>query len=184
MGSKQLAACIVLCLCLGALPASAKKNVPAIVQPKVGEIPPDVLGKDREGNEITVSQYKGKVVIVTFWASWCGPCRSELPVLDKVQRVVGHDYLEVVAVNFKEDRKEFNGVVRANKKIALHFIADPYGRISDSYAVKSLPNMFIIGLDGRIAKVHTGYSSEMVGAFTEEMLALLPPEALKQPAGS
>src|SRR3546814_3550694 len=95
----------VLCV-LPVAPAGAGGDLPP--QPRPGDIPPDVLGNDRDGNPVTVSQYRGKVVIVTFWASWCGPCRRELPVLGKVQSIVGRDHLEVIAVNFKEDRRDFN----------------------------------------------------------------------------
>ncbi len=182
MNMRWPAICIGLFLCLAVWPAGADPALPT--SPQAGDIPPDTLGTDRDGEDITVSQYKGKVVIVTFWASWCGPCRRELPVLGKVQSAVGREHLEVIAVNFKEDRREFNAVVRANKDIALHYIRDPQGAISDSYGITAVPHMFIIGLDGKVAHVHRGYSQEMIGGFVEEMLALLPPEALSRPAGS
>jgi len=181
MKSTLIAACMAAMLCmLPVAPASAGGDLPP--QPRPGDIPPDVLGNDRDGNPVTVSQHRGKVVIVTFWASWCGPCRRELPVLGKVQSIVGRDHLEVIAVNFKEDRRDFNAVIRANKDIDLRYIRDPKGRISDSYGVKTLPNMFIVDVDGKVAHVHRGYSEEMIDGFIQEMLALLPPEALAKPA--
>ena len=177
-----IAACVAALLCLW--PASqagaGQRELPA--QPRTGDVPPDALGNDRDGNPVTVSQHRGKVVIVTFWASWCGPCRRELPMLGKVQSVVGREHLEIIAINFKEDRRDFNSVVRANRDIPLNFIRDSHGRTSDTYGVRTLPNMFIIGVDGRVAHVHRGYSEEMIDGFIQEMLELLPPEALAKPA--
>lgn len=156
----------------------------APVQPRPGDTPPDELGKDLKGNPVAVSAHKGKVVIVTFWASWCGPCRQELPVLGQLQKAVGRDHLEVIAINYKEDRKEFRDVIRANRGIALTYVHDAKGTVSDRYGVTSLPNMFIVDREGRVAHVHRGYSPEMLDGFIREMLALLPEEVLKRPAGT
>jgi len=171
-------ACLLLTVLL---PAAA--TTPA-VQPKPGEVPPDELGQSLSGEPVTVSAHKGKVVIVTFWASWCGPCRHELPILGRVQKAVGREHLEVIAVNFKEDKHELRQVIRANKDIDLTYVPDTRGVISERYGVTSLPNMFIIDRDGRIAYVHRGYSPEMVDGFIGEMLALLPEQVLKRPAGT
>ena len=154
-------------------------------QPQVGDVPPPILGKLHGGNtEVNLETYRGKVVIVTFWASWCGPCRRELPVLAHFQKVVGHDALEVIAVNFKEPRQDFLGVLRANRNLQLNYVHDGKGIASDEYGVQSLPNMFVIDRDGRIAHVHRGYSPEMLEGFIEEIMALLPADVLQRPAGS
>src|SRR5690606_30517044 len=72
MKTLLIAACLAAALCvLPTAPAWADAALPP--QPRPGDIPPDVLGNDRDGNPVTVSQHRGKVVIVTFWASWCGP---------------------------------------------------------------------------------------------------------------
>lgn len=152
-------------------------------QPAVGELPPDALGRDRSGTEQTVSMHRGKVVIVTFWASWCGPCRRELPVLGRFQRVVGKDHLEIIAINVKEPKSDYNAVVRANKDIALTWVHDTSGATSASYGVQTLPNMFVIDREGRVAHVHRGYSEERIKVFVKEIAALLPPEVLQRPAG-
>jgi thiol-disulfide isomerase/thioredoxin len=164
------------------LGASASELKP---QPRAGDIPPPILGKLHGGNtEVNLETYRGKVVILTFWASWCGPCRRELPVLAHFQKVIGHDALEVIAVNFKEPRQDFLGVLRANRKLQLNYIHDSKGIASDEYGVQSLPNMFVIDRDGRIAHVHRGYSPEMLEGFIHEIMALLPEEVLQRPAGS
>lgn len=152
-------------------------------QPKPGELPPDALGKDRKGIEQTVSGHRGKVVIVTFWASWCGPCRRELPVLGKFQRAVGRDALEVIAINVKEPRDDYLGVVRANKDLDLTWVHDSSGATSAKYGVEALPNMFIIDREGKVAHVHRGYSEDSLPVFIREITDLLPPEVLRRPAG-
>ena len=170
------------CLWLAALLA-ASSGVQAADQPQqpgIGEAPPTIGLKDRGGSVIDLAALQGKVVVVTFWASWCGPCRRELPMLGKVQEVVGREHLEVIAVNFKEPRRDFNAVIRANKDLDLTYVHDERGIVSDRYGVTALPNMFIIGQDGLIAQTHRGYSENVLQSFMQELLELLPEEALQR----
>ena len=170
------------CLWLAALLA-ASSGVQAAEQPQqpgIGEAPPTIGLKDRGGSVIDLAAMQGKVVVVTFWASWCGPCRRELPMLGKVQEVVGREHLEVIAVNFKEPRRDFNAVIRANKDLDLTYVHDERGIVSDRYGVTALPNMFIIGQDGLIAQTHRGYSENVLQSFMQELLELLPEEALQR----
>ena len=170
------------CLWLVALLA-ASSGVQAAEQPQqpgIGEAPPTIGLKDRGGSVIDLAALQGKVVVVTFWASWCGPCRRELPMLGKVQEVVGREHLEVIAVNFKEPRRDFNAVIRANKDLDLTYVHDERGIVSDRYGVTALPNMFIIGQDGLIAQTHRGYSENVLQSFMQELLELLPEEALQR----
>ena len=170
------------CLWLAALLA-ASSGVQAAEQPQqpgIGEAPPTIGLKDRGGSVIDLAALQGKVVVVTFWASWCGPCRRELPMLGKVQEVVGREHLEVIAVNFKEPRRDFNAVIRANKDLDLTYVHDERGIVSDRYGVTALPNMFIIGQDGLIAQTHRGHSENVLQSFMQELLELLPEEALQR----
>lgn len=170
----------ILCGC--ALAGMAGEPKP---QPKAGEVPPPMLGRlHGSDTQVNLADYRGKVVIVTFWASWCGPCRRELPVLAHFQQVIGRDALEVIAVNFKEPRPDFLAVVRANRKLQLDYVHDSKGAASEEYGVNSLPNMFVIDRDGTIAYVHRGYSEEMLEGFIAEVTSLLPEEVLKRPAGT
>ena len=170
------------CLWLVALLAASSgvQAAEQLQQPGIGEAPPTIGLKDRGGSVIDLAALQGKVVVVTFWASWCGPCRRELPMLGKVQEVVGREHLEVIAVNFKEPRRDFNAVIRANKDLDLTYVHDERGVVSDRYGVTALPNMFIIGQDGLIAQTHRGYSEDVLQSFMQELLELLPEEALQR----
>ncbi len=167
---------------VGILCAGVLWGVANAASPAPGEIPPDLLGNGRDGEPVTVSAHRGKVVIVTFWASWCGPCRRELPILGHLQKTVGRDHLEVIAVNLNEPREDYLGLIRANTKLKLTFVHDK-GPAAERYGVVSVPHMFIIDREGTVAHVHRGYSPDMLEGFVQEMLDLLPPEVLARPAG-
>ncbi|SIP89516.1 Thiol-disulfide isomerase or thioredoxin [Solilutibacter tolerans] len=177
---------LMLTLCVLIAPtvlAAEKQEKELPPSPGTGTSPPPDLGKDRNGNPVDLSRLKGKVVIVTFWASWCGPCRKELPVLGHFQKVVGRDALEVIAVNHKEDRRDFINVVRANRNIDLTWVPDSQGKLNDAWGVRSIPRMFIIDREGHIALRHIGYSEESLPGIIDEILSLLPEEVKSRPGG-
>ncbi|UNP27680.1 TlpA disulfide reductase family protein [Lysobacter gummosus] len=162
-----------------ATPAAARASTSS--QPRPGETPPDFLGLDLAGKPVKVSDHRGKLVVVSFWASWCAPCLRELPLLSALQTGVGREHLQVIAINLNEPRRDFDEFVRRNPELDLTYIRDP-GTAARYYAVKAVPNLFVIDQKGVIAKVHSGYSAKMVKQFAKEVADLLPPEVLRQPA--
>ena len=166
----------MLALALAAVPIfgdeqSAKGERPSLA---VGSIPEDELGKDLEGNKIRVSNYHGKVVIVSFWASWCGPCRMELPVLAGVVQSAGPDHLQVIAINYRDEYEPFKYVVNVLKDYPIVFLRrDPNSRTAKKYGVHGIPRMIIIGRDGKVAADHTGYGESMIPELVEQLNALL-----------
>ncbi|HUP98796.1 MAG TPA: TlpA disulfide reductase family protein [Usitatibacter sp.] len=139
---------------------------------KAGDVPPASLGVTRDGDAVETRQFAGKVLIVTFWASWCGPCRKELPLLEGVQRVAGKDRVQVVAVNI-EERDQFRRVARALESLTLTVTHDYNKASAAAYGVKGIPHMLIIGRDGKVQKVHRGYSEEAVDRIVAEVNAAL-----------
>ena len=144
----------------------------------IGDTPPDDLGRSHNGDEVLVSARHGKVVVVTFWATWCGYCRKELPVLAGLQEAAGTERLEVVAVN-QDDRDVYRGVLRRLKEIQLTMTHDATGKIGDAYGVKAIPHLLVIGKDGKVAFKASGYGEESL----QEILDAVNGE-LARPAGT
>jgi thiol-disulfide isomerase/thioredoxin len=152
--------------CALALPTTA-----ALAKLEVGGAPPDDLGKSKDGT-VTISQFRGRVVVVTFWASWCGPCRRELPALDVLKRAAG-DRAEVVAVNVKDSVQDYHAITRQLKGTPIIFTHDVYGRVADTYKVQSYPNLYVIDQSGRIASVHIGFGEDSLQSIIDDINALL-----------
>jgi thiol-disulfide isomerase/thioredoxin len=144
----------------------------AIAMPAKGDKAPAAIGLSRDGDTLESGQYRGKVLVVTFWASWCGPCMKELPMLESLQRVAGKDKLQVVAVNI-EDRDVFRKLAGRLSALTLTLAHDDRKRGSDAYGVKGIPHMVIIGRDGTIVKVNRGYSEESLDGILAEINSAL-----------
>ena len=134
----------------------------------IGDVPPDSLGRTPNGDEVRVSDQRGKVVVVTFWASWCGYCRRELPVLAGLQEAAGKSRMTVVAINYKDDRKVYRALVRGLKDVQLTMTHDANGAIGKAYDVDGIPRLLMIDREGKVAHVSVGYGTdsldEIVGA--------------------
>lgn len=172
---------VLLSLVVGllAVPASAASPLPGEMPPAAG-----ALGVDRQGQPVNLSDHRGKIVVVTFWASWCGPCRRELPMLEGLQKVVGKDALQVFAINWMEPRSDFVRIVRDRSWPRLDYLHDAKGELGELYGITSIPHMFVIGHDGEIAYTHRGYSAEGLPKILDEILQLLPEEVRNRPAGA
>lgn len=145
---------------------------------QLGDAPPDLLGTSQAGEEVRISDLRGKVVVVTFWASWCTYCLKEMPILEGLQRAVGNDRMEVVAINLKESRRTYRAILRQLKDVGLTMTHDRDGSISKAFGVEAVPRLFMIDKDGRVAYRHTGYSEDSLPLIVEAANALL-----RQPDG-
>ena len=120
---------------------------------------------------IHTTQFAGKVLVVTFWASWCSPCKAELPVLEGLQ-IAAKGNVKVVAVNI-EPRETFRTVYRALSSLNLTLTNDPNQWYATAYGVNGNPHMVIIGKDGKILHVHRGYHEKQRDGFVAEIHAAL-----------
>jgi len=139
----------------------------------VGDTPPDALGAGRDGQEVLISAQHGKVVVVTFWASWCGYCRQELPVLAGLQQAAGKGRVEVIAVNYKDDLDVYRALSRKLKNVQLTLTRDASGRIGEAFGVRGIPHLFVIGKDGKVAFQKTGYGEESIQLILDAVNAEL-----------
>ncbi|OGT59176.1 MAG: hypothetical protein A3E01_20350 [Gammaproteobacteria bacterium RIFCSPHIGHO2_12_FULL_63_22] len=167
-------------LCLSLLLA-----MPALAKLEVGVTPPDLLGNTPKKDEIRISQFKGTVVVVTFWASWCGPCRRELPVLDALQKAAG-DKVRIIAVNVEDTPEDYRIIRKQMKGSALTFTHDRRGTIAKGYAVNSYPNLYVIDQAGIISAVHVGFDDNSLLEIVDDINKLLvsPPRVAAPAAGA
>jgi thiol-disulfide isomerase/thioredoxin len=126
---------------------------------QAGDKAPTRLGLSRSGDSLQTTQYAGKVLVVTFWASWCAPCRAEMPMLEGLQRTVGKDKLEIVSLNI-ESRDEYKQVMRQIPPTTITIAHDVNKSTHNLYGVNGIPHLVVIDRTGTIVSVHRGYSEQ------------------------
>jgi len=107
-------------------------------------------------DDVNLSELKGKVVYLDFWASWCDPCRKSFPWMNEMVSRYNSNEFTVIAVNLDTSRKEadlFLKKVPANFTIAY----DPKGKVAEQYQLKAMPSSYLIDKKGNLALVHKGY---------------------------
>ena len=145
---------------------------PANAALKAGDTPPDLLGKDPDFKEVRLSEHRGRIVLVTFWASWCGYCRKELPVLDVRQRAAG-DRLVTVAVNVEDPADVYKAMRRQLKDTPMRFTHDKKGSVAKGWDVRSYPNLFVVDQNGVIESVHIGFGDGSFESILRHVNSLL-----------
>jgi peroxiredoxin len=145
---------------------SASAPVPAMLGP--GALAPDFVTRDLAGNEVRVSDYRGKVLILDFWATWCGPCVASMPHTQEIAAKYSDQGVAVLAVCTGDKRGRFEDWVtlKARNYPAIRFSFDPHeqGTAAEAerasvalYRVPAIPTQFIINREGRIVGTTTGY---------------------------
>lgn len=130
-----------------------------------GNEAPDFTLPTLEGDKITLSEYRGKKVIVNMWASWCPPCKAEMPDMQKFYQKHKTDGIEVLAINLTEAEKNKEDVSQFITDYVLSFpvILDEKSHVADLYQVTTIPTTYILDSKGRIER-------KMVGPMTYEMM--------------
>ena len=150
---------------LAALAVSLATDALARLEP--GAPAPALLGLAADGTTVRIGQSLGKVTVVTFWATWCAPCRRELPLLEGLQRA-GWGRVQVVAVNI-EERARFRTMARDLSSLAVKFTHDVDNRVREAYDVKGIPHTVVIGRDGRVLSVIMGYGEDAIDEILEDI---------------
>ena len=128
--------------------------------------------KDREGHVRTLADFKGHVILVDFWASWCAPCKMSFPALDALHQEFHDAGLEVVAINVDEDTKDGYAFL-AGKSPSMTVLFDPKGRTPEAFKVEGMPSSFLIDRDGNIRFKHQGFTTQTKADFRKEISVLI-----------
>ena len=130
-----------------------------------GSVAPDFVVKDRAGNPVKLSAFRGKVVVLDFWATWCGPCQESLPNTNAIAAKYASKGVVVLGVNVWDSQAEFNKWLPDHKKFsAIKFAIDTKSQGQDVatklYNVSGIPTQYIIDRKGKIVKSLVGYSED------------------------
>ncbi len=126
----------------------------------------DFEAVDLEGNVVKLSDYFGDIVVLNFWAIWCGPCRAELPDLEEFYRENRDKGVIVLAVNLTESADEIQAFVEQND-LTMPIIRDSELNGAKGYNIKSIPTTYFIDREGKIRATRVGM---MTKAFVEEQV--------------
>ncbi len=121
----------------------------AFVKKATPEPLPDITFQDASGKEVQLSSFKGKTILLNLWATWCAPCREEMPALNQLQKEIGSDKFEVVALSLDrggyEASRKFLDELKAND---VHLYADPTAKQGMALKLIGMPTTILINKDG------------------------------------
>jgi len=150
----------VLVAAFGAAAAAATDDAAAA--------PRTILGAD----QFDLAAYKGKVLVVDFWASWCKPCKESLPWLSGLAAAHGEQGLAIVAVNVEEDLDKGRKLLDALDP-AIVVVHDPEGKLAARYELQGMPSAFVYDRSGELKAKHVGFLPAAADAKAQEILQLL-----------
>ncbi|MGJ8680604.1 TlpA family protein disulfide reductase [Paraglaciecola sp.] len=133
---------------------------------------PDFTLKSAQGENMRLSEQRGNVVLVNFWASWCGPCREELPKMEKLQQDYQDLGFTILAVNVDEDSRKAN-ILLDDIKVSYPILFDPTAKLSKLYDVSAMPTTVMIDRNGNQRLLHKGYKSGDEKKYAKAIKALI-----------
>jgi thiol-disulfide isomerase/thioredoxin len=173
---------VTLCvsLCVGgcatngaAAEPTARGKSPPAGQVRVGEAVPSIVVRTvKGGRKIDLGSMKGKVVLLDIWASWCGPCREEMPLLDDMAARLKDKGIEVVAVSIDEEKAAAEAFLGARPKWTLTLAHDPQGKVPELLQPPKMPTSYLIDGQGVLRYVNAGFEREDAKTIEGRLLGL------------
>ena len=139
--------------------------------PEVGRLAPDFTLIDLEGDSVTLSDFQGKAVFINFWATWCPPCRAEMPDIEAVYQEYKSKDVVVIGVDLLETESEVRQFVQRGG-YSWTFVIDTTGEVTNDYGITAIPTSFFLDKEGIIRAVK-------VGAMTKRVMESQLAEAMK-----
>ncbi len=164
--SRRMAAAAAICALLVTLAPAAT----------AGEAAPspaaDFTLPQRAGGDVSLAALKGEVVLINFWATWCGPCRQEMPLLEQIYQRYRPLGFTLLGVNVEEDSE---GALRWLQQVPVSFpvLFDRENRVSKLYDVTAMPSTVIVDRQGRVRYVHYGYTPGTENLYQDQIRSLI-----------
>jgi len=148
---------------------AAMMAVPALAGPTPA---PGFRLDSMAGKPVSLDQYKGQVVMINFWASWCGPCRTEMPLLDKLHSKYKPMGFTMIGVNVEPDPSLAASWLKATP-VTFPILFDTKSEVSKLYAVAGMPSTVIIDRKGNLRWLHRGYKAGDENEYLNQIRALV-----------
>jgi thiol-disulfide isomerase/thioredoxin len=158
--SPRILAPLLLALLLAAAtpvsPAQTPDSNPLLLDSPSEPVPAlDFAGKTLSGQTVRLSEFRGKVVLLNFWATWCVPCLLEMPALDRLNRAMAGQPFKLLAINQAEERAQVEKFAQAHP-FSFDVVLDPIGEIGSSYNANRLPMTYIVDARGEVIRRAVG----------------------------
>jgi len=112
-------------------------------------VPENIRFSDLKGNAVSLSDFKGKVIFLNFWATWCPPCRNEMPAMEKLHRSLRSENFAILAVGLKEPGKKIEDFFK-KRELSFTALLDPTGEAAHQFGIASIPTTFIVNKNGEL----------------------------------
>ena len=122
--------------------------------------------------ELDLTPWKGRVVLVDFWASWCGPCQESFPWMGEISERYGERGLTIVAVNLDQDPEAAEAFL-AVFPAGFHHISDPEGKIAEAFGISVMPSSVLFDRDGNPVYIHEGFHPRQTQEYEKRIVALI-----------
>ena len=133
---------------------------------------PDFALKSSTGENIRLSEYRGDVVMINFWATWCGPCRQEMPLLDELYTRYERVGFSLLGVNIDDDSSRAMAMI-SELGVSFPVLFDNRKEVSKLYEVDAMPVTVLVDRDGKVRHVHHGYKPGYEQKYLDEIRSLL-----------
>ena len=125
-----------------------------------------------DGTAVNLGALKGKVVMINFWASWCGPCRKEMPILEQLSRQYRTKGLTLIGVNVEPDSKAAMNWLKETP-VSFPILFDTDSTVSKLYQVAGMPNTVIVDRKGTVRYIHRGYQAGAENEYLDQIRQLI-----------
>jgi len=137
-----------------------------------GQSAPDFALKSSSGENLRLSEYRGDVVMVNFWATWCGPCRQEMPLLDQLYSRYQRVGFSLLGVNIDDNASKAMDMV-SELGVSFPVLFDTGKEVSRLYEVEAMPVTVLIDREGTVRYVHHGYKPGVEETYLDQIRSLL-----------
>jgi thiol-disulfide isomerase/thioredoxin len=156
---------------IAAVAAALLISLPVLAGPSAGPAPGFTLAS-RAGQDVSLSQYKGDVVMINFWASWCGPCRQEMPLLESIYKKYNKMGFVLLGVNVEPNSQAANDWLKATP-VSFPILYDKDSKVSKLYDVAGMPSTVIIDRNGNLRVLHRGYKPGDENEYLDSIRSLI-----------